>query len=357
MKGASMPYAFLSTYARLFIGFNEAMSRLIKKHSRQSQSRHTQILPITILSPDQVKSLSHPHNESLKDFIRGAYADFMKANRMLIKGQESLEEQYVFIDETIKTFDEKKRSASPATKKTIEKTQAALNGEYVPLTNIKNMQNHSRRELATLAQDFSNFITELDTEWSQYRDKMLKQLRDELAKVLKEAGLPPLPQGEIENLLRQDLQDLDDRFEDLGASKDLPDNKVEKLLGLNKPDIDTYFKKKAYLALRSVDPSRENIDQYLRQLNNFFKAAKTEGKQLLTKQEAKIKALGNEKVKPIVQSLESNNKTLDKLKEYRDDSIKTVASIRDIEAIRNKTVQRISEARPIAPSVSQGKRI
>jgi hypothetical protein len=344
-----MPQLFLSTYARLFIGFNEAMSRLIKKHSRQSQSRQTQILPITILSPDQVKSLSHPHNASLRDFIKEAYADFMRANQMLIKVQESLEEQYIFIDETIKTLDEKRRSASPATKKIIEKTQTALNGEYMPLTNIKNIQNHSHHQLATVVQDFDHLITELDTEWSQYRDKMLERLKNELTNVLKLAGLPPLPQGEIENLLREDLQDVEDRFEDLGARKDLPDNKVEKLLGLDKPDIDTYFKKKAYLAIRSVDPSRENIDHYLRQLNNFFGEAKTEGKQLLTKQEARIKALDKEKIKPIVQSLESNNNTLTKLKEYRDDSIKAVASIHDIEAIRNKTVQRISEARPLTP--------
>ncbi len=343
MKGLIM---FLSTYARLFIGFNETFSSQITHYARQTRSKQTAILPITILSSEQVnQSLSHPQNQSLKDFIGTAYADSIRADRMIIKGQESLNEQKIFIEEALENLETKKKFASPATKASIESTKKTLNDQYKLLTNIKNAQEHGYSQLKGLGQEFKDLSTKQDAEWSTYRDSMLKKLENTLETVLETVGLPSLPQGEIDNLLRQDLQDVLDRFEDLGASKDLPQEELSKLLGIKKPDLDTYFKMKAYLAIRSVYPSRENISQHMKKLDHFFNEAKDEGRKILHQHESEIKALDS-KVQPIVKVAESNNRTLDQLKFGREQLVMSVASLADLEAIREKTQQRITTVTP-----------
>lgn len=337
----------LSTYARLFIGFSESFSSLITEYSRQSQSKQTKILPITILSASQVsQALAHPQNQTLTDMIAITHSDNIKIDRKIIQGQESLDSQRIFIEETLNALESKKRVASPATKANIENTMNSLNQQYKLLNNIQNALDHGRKQMSSIKNDIDDLVQRQDGEWSAYRENFLRLLKQEIEKVTKEAGLPPIPQGEIDNLMRQDLQEVLDRFTDLGASKDLPAAELEKILGINNPDFDTYFKMKAYLALRSILPSRENIGELMKKLDQVFIQAKDEANSIYERQAAEIRTHDNDKLQPILKVAESNYETLTRLEIDREDLLKVVASLQDIESIREKTQQRIAEVRP-----------
>lgn len=342
----------ISTYARLFIGFSSDLASYIVGSARVKSTDPTAILPITILSEDQVsQSLSDPLNESFRTLLGTSYADNLKTNRALIKGQETLLEQRVFLEEALRALDEKKRTAPLSAKSSIDTAITALNNQYKQLNNIKNAFDHNEKQLSELNADFSQITTDLKENRSRYKQG-LAQLNDQLAKLLRENGLPDLPSGEVENLLRQDSwQELLDRFYDTGASKELPPAELERILNLKHPSYETYFKLKAYLAIRSVHPSRENMGKYLKQLDPYFTQANEQAKTLNETEQQQIKTIAEEKIQPVLKTIESNQATLELLHDNREQILTQVTTAKDLATIEENIQARIQTGLPRTPEI------
>lgn len=313
----------LSTYARLFIGFFKPFGELVTQYSRQSPSKPLQVLPITILSEEQVtQTLFHPHNSTVKEMIHTAYKDARKADHDLLDGQDSLDTQRRFIETSLEEISSRKSTEST------KLTRDALEKQYVLLNNIQNAIKHGHSQLNDIEKDFEDFVSRQNTEWVDYRTKYLGKLSEEISN-----RLPAITPGEIENLERQDLQDARDRFVDLGISKDFTNAELNKILNLENPDFDTYFKTKAFMAIRSAIPlDKEKISQVMKSLDNIFVEAKNEGQALSEKQKAEIHNIDNTKVKPLLDTIDRNNKTLKTLESDREKLLPPEA----IEAIEEK---------------------
>jgi hypothetical protein len=333
-----------STYAQIILGLS-GIASLVLKHSRQSTAKQISILPITLLTDLQVaQALSHPQNDSLKNLIATAYRDTVEATHNINNSTDSLETQRIFIEETLKTLQAKLGpDISPASKASIESTKDVLNQQLRVIQSIANNSTINSNELNQIKQDIDQVAAVHDTEWTAYREKQLEQLKDRLEKILSAAGLRLLP-GEIDNLLRQDMQEVLDRYVDLGVSKDLPAGKLDKLLGLNNPDFDTFYKMKAYMAIRSANPTPDQAISLLKELDSFFASTKTEANELNQKQLAENSRL-HQQAKPIVKSAKSSFSELKKLEQERSLLLTRVATIHDLESIRERIEQRV-EVKP-----------
>lgn len=337
---------FLSTYALVNIGLSKGIVSSILKHSRQSQTKQASILPITLLTETQVnQALSHPQNESLGDLIATAYCDSVNATHQTNVSQENIKNQQVFNHESLDALQDKlKSNISPASKKNVEHAKEVLNQQLRVMRNIKENLNHAETQLGTIHKEIDDLAIAHDSQWSDYRKKRLEALRNEIEKNLNDAGLKMLP-GEIDNLLREDLQDVSDRYVDLGVSKDLPPGGIEKLLGLKTPDFATYFRMKAYMAIRSTNAPVEERITVLKKLDDFFKASQQEAEALNTQQKTENHSV-QRKIKPILEIAKSNRMELERLEQERDVELNKVTSI---EAIREK-VQQKTETPPPTPS-------
>ncbi len=343
----------LSTYARLFIGLSPTISGLVIDSARKNPNRATNVLKITMLSPDQIdQSLKDPRNKSLKTLIQSVYANNIKAGRTIIKSQDTLGEQRVFIEQALNTLSSKSKKSTPAQKKEIQNATNNLNQRYKLLNNIDNASTHTDQQLTNIQSEADTLSVNNNKEWVNYSTKHLEEIKGGIEKVLSNARLPSLLEiGEVTNFLRQDSwQEVLDRFNDSGASKDLEQAGMEKLLGLKKPSYDTYFKLKAYMALRAVDPSREKIGQCFSQLKSYFEQANQEASDLTAKQEAQIHSLDKE-VQPILKLTESNNETLNA--NNFEHMLGGVISKSALESIKENTRAQISEVPPVEKPTPQ----
>lgn len=336
-----------STTARLLIGLNPDLCQRIIRSARQNPNKKTNILNITILSSDQMnQSLADPQNNSFKSWIKLVYVNNLQVVNSIIASQEKVEEQRIFIQEALNTLHNKLKSAPPPQKVEIKSAMTSLQQKYKLLNNIDNAYVHSSKQLTALETESNAVIAKHDEQWAAYRSKHLDELKVSLDKILEEAGLPPLPQGEIDNLLRQDSwQEVLDRFNDVGASKDLPEAELEKLIQLKKPSFNTYFRLKAYMAIRSVYPSREKISNYFNKLNDKFNEENHDGDELTAKQEGEVSTL-RDKVIPISQLTDSNRKTVNEILLDSENILKNVTTKRDLEYIIEKTQAVRSEIVP-----------
>jgi hypothetical protein len=282
----------------------------------------------------------------------------METAKSLNTSADELDRQLIFFDEAFKSLEEERRVATDQSKIEIESAISSFENQYKTMINIKKSLDTTHQQLDSLEGDFSHLAEEHDLQWIDYRTQALSQLHTDLAKLLQSSGLPDLPQGEVDNLLRQDnFHELLARFSDLGASKELTPTEREKILGLNDPSYETYFKLKSYLAIRSVHPSREDMGKYLKKLDSFFDQSHQEGQALTERQEVEIKALDQNKVQPILTGTKTNLITLSKLETEREAALALVASSVDIAAINQNVRVRISEIKPRVETTYQIKEV
>jgi hypothetical protein len=339
--------AIQSTYARLFLGFSAAISDNIVKFAKKAKAYVANILPITLLTEDQVdQALSDPHNKFLNTSIKDYYVDHRKAEHLAINIQSDLNSQKVFIEETLKTLEEKSQDVTPTVKSNIDVTTELLLNQYKVLNSIQVELNDNETTLKQLQEQSDPMIQKHEQEWVIYRQQMLDGLLNELKTQFAGDEDFRLVQGEIDNLQRQDsLQELYDRVTELAA--DLPPGELEKIIDLKNPSNQTYFKLKAFLAIRSALTTTTNINRAMKKLNSFFNTTENEGKKLFDKQNASIQSLVKTTLKSITQTMKTNENTLKSLYENRQTILKPVASIEDLEKIRDKTDKRIAETPPI----------
>lgn len=331
---------FLSTYASVYIGLSPTLVDLIRKHSRQSSTYESSpILPITLLPENQVnQALSHPQNRSLKDLIATGYRDQREIQHDINAASEDLENHRLFVEESLTTLQAKlKGKVSPAFKANIESTKTALNQQLKVMQSIEKEIGQAQAQLTGVTLDQQ--AKAHDQEWSAYREKYLPLLEQQINKVLEESGNHTLPPGEVDNLLRDEMQEVLDRYIDLGASKDFSAAEMEKLLQLEHPDATTYFKLKAYMALRSVNPPLDQRAKLLSSLDPIFKEAKKEAKKIDDKQLAANHTL-DQSIKPILKTVKNDRMELKKLIQDSSAILSHVASIEDLETIREKMAQR-----------------
>ncbi|MBA2654023.1 MAG: hypothetical protein H0U71_03020 [Gammaproteobacteria bacterium] len=333
-----------STYARLFLGFSPPVSQQIVEDSRQPSSKSVDILDITILNQSQIdQALSHPQNKYLKEIISGPYVAFIRADRKIIQDKDSLEEQFPFVNVTLSDLEQKKKETkSEATKKVLSNIQSSLNQQWKYLQTINDSVNHQHSLLTETEASFK-IVSKHNSDWQQYREKHLDKLRVELESL-------HIPEEEINNLLRQDLQYTIDKFTDrVIVTQDLPPAKLERLVKLDHPDFATYFKMKAYLAIRSVLPSSERTPQHMEKLEDFFKQAAHEAEQLHHQQTDEIKTLQIHKIEPILEVAQENHNILVRMSTDRLEQVKSVTNLEDINAKVEEAIQR-------APASSMGPR-
>lgn len=332
-----------TTYERLILGFSPDISRRILDTARKKSTRKKTVLGITALDQDEVnQAISDPQNASLKNLINTAYVTHVRADRAMISGLESVEEQRLYTEEALTALDTKKRT-SPSTAQQATETTNALNQQYKQLNNIQNAFDLNGRQLNDAKNDFNSITSDLKDDWDSYKQIVLQNLLQELNGVLKESNLPDLPSGEVDNLLRMDTwQELLDRFYDTGANRELPEQELERILNLKTPSFDTYFKLKAYLAIRSVHPSRENMGKYLKRLDKVFDRAVSEG-EALTQRQNENNANLNQKIEPILNNAKSNEATLSLIEKNRNELLTNVASTHELEEITKRTQARIAE--------------
>lgn len=333
---------FYSTYAKIILGLSEAIAALVVKYARQSSSKLTSVLPITLLTEDQVnQALGHPQNDSLKNLIATAYKDSVDATHYINISVESIDDQRMFIEETLNTLQTKLAGkVTPATKESIETTKNALNQQLRVINTLQERISGSEEQLTATKAEIDTLATTQDDQWSAFREKRLSQLKTEIEALLKGFGLQLLP-GEIDNLERQDLQEVHDRYIDLGVGRDLPEKQMEKLLVLKNPDFATYFRVKAYMAIRSAHPSSDQAVKMMQQLNTFFDQSKQEAKELDSKQKVETEIV-QRKVKPLLQAAITSSQELGNLQQERTVLLTKVASIRgDLDSIQEKIQQRI----------------
>jgi hypothetical protein len=340
---------WLSTYARLFIGFSMSMSRIIKKYSRQSQTKQLKLSPITMISNEQVdESILHPHNKAVKEVIGSSYSSSIKIDRLMIKYQDHLDGQRIFIEEILKLLREKNKQLLDWGSDTqhIQDARKNLNRQFKLLDQVQGDIDDAYQQLSDVRQSIAKVVERGDNAWVEYRTELLDKLREQIVNLLARAKLH-IPQGEIDNLLRQDLQDVEDRFIDLGANKDFPPEELEQILGLEHPDFDTYFKKKAYLAIRSVAVgNKEQIRGVMKELNPFFEEARKAGNRLYNEQGAQVQAIDEQKVRPILQLISSGQTLLAAIESDCNALLESVTSRDDIQSIYNRTFERISKVKP-----------
>jgi hypothetical protein len=336
----------LTSYARMFIGMLPALVRMIRKHSRQTATTTSPVLPITILSESQIQqALNQPQCESLRNFIQTAYKDTIHLDNLTNDSQRMLEEQQIIIESTLYSL-KAARDSSNISDAFKAKAEIAMQSLYKQLDVIHTIEADIRKAVtqsAALKNDFTSLLDAQETELDVYRAKQLKQLHEVLDEILVNAGyhkLDPVPGGEVDNLLRADLQEALDRYEDL-AARDLTPKEMEKMLGLTKPDVATFFKIKAYLALRSVNPPLEDRPKLMRQLEQFFEQAKKEGTEILQKQSLETKRLDETNVKPVLQIAANCHAELQALAKDREKVIKPVETRQLRRQIRLQVQQRI----------------
>jgi hypothetical protein len=338
--------AVQSTYARLFLGFSVPISNNIVKFAKAYVEK-LNILPITLLTEEQVdQALSDPHNEFLKTSIKDYYVDDRKAEHLAIRIQNDSNSQKVFIEETLKALEEKSQNVTPAVKSNIDITRELLLNQYKVLNSIQTELNDNETKLKQFKEQFDPMIQKHEQEWVVYRQQMLDGLLNELKTKFSGDEDFRLVQGEIDNMQRQDsLQELYDRVTELAA--DLPPGELEKIIDLKNPSNQTYFKLKAFLALRSALTTTTNINRAMKKLNSFFSTTENEGMKLFDKQKSSIQSLVKTELKSMIQTMETNENTLQSLYENRQKILRPVASIEDLEKIRDKTDKRIAETPPI----------
>jgi hypothetical protein len=335
----------LSTYARIYIGLLPTLVKKIKQYSRQLATATTQaVLPITILPESPIQqALSHPQSGGLKTFMQTAYSDNIRVDNYISDSQASLEEQQIFIESTLYTLQSAKTNpnTSPAFQAKINDTMDSLNKQLIVLKSVGSEISASQQKSTEAKKWFGELIEKHDTEWTEFRDKHLKELHKAIDGILEDTGyhkLDPIPGGEVDNLMRQDLQETLDFYTDR-AAKDLTPTEMEKMLGLKNPDVDTFFKIKAYLALRSVNPPLEERAGLMKKLETLFNQAKTEGQQLLDKQQKEVINLDNQNVKPILHTIESSHRQLKALETDRKAFLAPVTSAKLREEIEERIQQ------------------
>lgn len=346
-----MASGFYGTYACLFIGFSKDLSQYVVDSALKKSTKQTSVLGITYLDGDQVsQALNDPRNKDLKTFVGTAYKDFIETNHLLLQGQESVRDKKTYLEEALGALDEKRRISSGTAQTTVNDAISSLNTEYKQLNNIDNAYEYNDKQLDTIG-DFSSVISTMRDDRDQYNEQKLQELYEAITKVLRDSGIQDLPSGEVDNLLRPDAYvEVYNRFMDTGANKELPADEIERILHLNNPTFETYYKLKAYLAIRSVYFARENMGQIMRRLDTVLAKTKEEGEKLAQKQEPNINAIA-EKIKPITDNINSNNTTVDNLAKKREDVLKNVGDVvRDIE---QRFQTRISEAERVEPKKIQ----
>lgn len=333
---------FYSTYARLILGFDESISKRIIDTSDQSTTRKTSILPITILTEKQVKqAMSDPSNESLKEIIRSPYVDTIKADRAYIKARENISPDKVTIEETLPVLDSKKRGASQASKTSIDNTMSALNDQYRKLNQLESQLQDIQGQVQIIDNDFASLTGKHTQELRELRKNLLDNLYSEIKEILKSADLNPLLEQEVTNLLREDnYRDLVVRFDDLTSKDSISPAEMERMTGRKDASYATYYRLKAYLAIRSVLTDPSNTKDYMKQLDAVFKDAEKQGQELIEKQKVEIKSVTQNKVLSALKAAESSNTTLSKLESDREKIVREVVTTQDMKVIEEKTEAR-----------------
>lgn len=350
-----------STYYHLYLGMFNEVADIIKASARPSINKGSDVLGIRHLEKEWIpQALSDPQNESLKTLISLSVTDSSKATKLRNEGGEAVSEQQLFISEALAILEQKKpkgatdlSDAQMTALKKIRDAQAILNTQFKQLINIDNSVKHHHKLIDEVKIEINNLAGSHYSTWQDFRRTNLINLEEPIRKVLHEVGLHQLPQGEIDNLLRTDSwQEVLDRFQDTGAMKELTPAQLEKLFNWNKPTIASYFKLKAYLAIRSVNPSRENMSQYLKRLDPVFNKIDQHGDAITQQQKMEIQSLNDSKVKPILEVVDGNVATLKLLESSRAKVMHDVTSSQEIDRIQDKI--RRTEPGPSEPGMELG---
>lgn len=341
-----MASQFKSTYARLFVGFSPDISQLMVKYARKTGRDTAAVLPITILSSNQVtQSSADPHNASLVSLI-SAFKETIRADHQFLEGSDDAIKQKATVKYILDDLAQKRPKATPAAQSNIDNITHSIEEQWRLIQNIENAMTHHAKQVNEVKAKFKSVAEKNDKIWTQFKEAKLVQLQHVVDKVIDDARLQSLPPGEIENLIRLDSwQDMLDRYYDLGANRDPEAAAIEKLIGLKSPTIDSYYKLKAYLAIRSVNPSHENMPQYLKKLGPFFDATKHEADEMTTQQIAEIKNM-EENLQPAIKITQKNNETLSRLDKDREVLMQGIASIDEIEQIKQKATQSLEGPAP-----------
>lgn len=346
---------FFGTYARLFLGFSPAISALVTEFASKKNTEQTPILPITILRENQVKeAYADPRSEPLRKLVTEVYVPERAADIELVSGQAGVSKQKIYIEEALVTMKDKRRVAAAMTEKTpIDTAVNTLNHQYKDLNNIDNAAKYNERQIHLLEDDFQVTTQNIKSDFNNFNHQALKDLHEAVEKVIHDSGLPALPSGEVDNLLRPDsYQEVINRFNDTGASRELSAKEIEKIIGLQTPDFETYYKLKAYLAIRSVYPSRENIGQMMRRFDGVLAKINQNGQKYSEQRTSEISNLSN-KIKPIADNIVSNDAGINTIAQSSIKTVNDIANTNDLVSIKERIQARVSETGRPEPNTLQ----
>lgn len=345
---------FFGTYARLFLGFSPAISALVTEFASKKTTEQTPILPITILRENQVQeAYADPRSEPLRKLVSAAYVAERAADIHLISGQEDVSKQKIYIEEALETMKEKRRVAEITDKAKIDSTVNTLNHHYKNLNNMDNAANYNDRQINNLEEDFKAATQNIKDDFDNFNTQALKDLHEAVEKVIHDSGLHALPSGEVDNLLRPDsYQEVINRFNDTGANRELTAKEIEKMLSLQAPTFETYYKLKAFLAIRAVYPSRENVGEMLRRFDNVLAKIKQDAQKYTEQREPEIANL-SDKIKPIAKNIESNDAGINTIAESSLKTVNEIANNNDLVTLEERIQARVSDISTPEPNTLQ----
>lgn len=333
-----------SSYARILMTIS-SFGKVFK--GDLAESTKVMGIPMNIISNEEVKqTLNDPINQDIKTVMRAEAGRVeMAMNIQAIENQIKLQKS--FITESLTELAPKK-DASPAEKESLRSTQQALENQFRKLNTIQESLKQNYKQLTHVDEEIARITEAQEKERNEFRKQSLADVVNGFSK-MNLSGKEFLNDDERTELLRTDSwNDVVKRFQDLGVP-------WPKEVNREKPAINAYFQLKSFLAIRSalsrnfLPHDYDNVMKHMKQLTDVFKQIQERGENIYQKQDKISRDLINNEVRPILDSLTSNDKLLERMNVENRNLMSAVAPSQ-VEAIEQRSKTRAATVEIEKPS-------
>lgn len=233
-----------STHARVVLSNSETLSNYIRKYSltpaeARAAAGSDDLSSLILLTSKQIDEAIHNPQNSLKVCIQ-SYVTIIATHRHIITVQHQAYQQQLAIEQGIQAIRERYPKVDPSQKETLVQAMKTLEQYYKEIAAMHKQLSEFENKLLSYEQQLSEMIEQIDIEWDDYRSKFLEELIQNLI-----ASDIPLTELEQTELKTQDAwAAILKRFKDLS----LP---VPSYIKLDKPNFQTYFELKSFLAIHA----------------------------------------------------------------------------------------------------------